>query len=256
MSRSAPLSASMEDYLEAIYHIVAEKQAARAKDIAQRLKVNNSSVTGALRALSEKGLINYAPYDVITLTAEGKPLAEEIVRKHEALKDFFITILHISQEEAEKAACGMEHTVSPNILDRLMRFTEFLEICPRGGVNWIDDFWENVAKGCDRREPYEDCRRCIQDCLRGFDAKKAMIDASQGETLLRDLPRGQRCKLLKIKGRSDLNRKLKAIGAVRGSIFEVEDITSPDRVMDVKVKGYHISLRQDEASKIVVESLG
>jgi Fe2+ transport system protein FeoA len=27
-------------------------------------------------------------------------------------------------------------------------------------------------------------------------------------------------------------------------------------VMDVKIKGYHISLRQDEAAKIVVEPLG
>jgi DtxR family Mn-dependent transcriptional regulator len=61
MSPVDELSASMEDYLEAIYHIVTAKQAARAKDIAKRLDVNNSSVTGALRTLSEKGYINYAP---------------------------------------------------------------------------------------------------------------------------------------------------------------------------------------------------
>jgi len=49
------LSASLEDYLEAIYHIVQKKQAARAKDIVQRLRVKNSSVTGAMRALADKG---------------------------------------------------------------------------------------------------------------------------------------------------------------------------------------------------------
>jgi DtxR family Mn-dependent transcriptional regulator len=54
-------SSSLEDYLEAIYHIVHEKQAARAKDIVERLGVKNSSVTGALRVLSGKGLINDAP---------------------------------------------------------------------------------------------------------------------------------------------------------------------------------------------------
>ena len=64
------LSSNMEDYLEAIYHISSKKQAARAKDISDRLKVNKSSVTGALRSLSEKGLVNYAPYDLITLTVE------------------------------------------------------------------------------------------------------------------------------------------------------------------------------------------
>ncbi len=42
------LSASQEDYLEAIFHISEEKMAARAKDIAKYLDVKASSVTGAL----------------------------------------------------------------------------------------------------------------------------------------------------------------------------------------------------------------
>jgi DtxR family Mn-dependent transcriptional regulator len=104
MSRKEPLSSNMEDYLEAIFHISAEKQAARAKDIADRVQVNKSSVTGALRSLSEKGLVNYAPYDIITLTAKGKKLAAEIVRRHEALKEFFIKILLIDKDEAEEAS--------------------------------------------------------------------------------------------------------------------------------------------------------
>ena len=58
MDRIELLSSNMEDYLEAIFHISKEKQAARAKDIADRLMVNKSSVTGALRSLSEKGLVN------------------------------------------------------------------------------------------------------------------------------------------------------------------------------------------------------
>ena len=57
---SAVLSASLEDYLKAIFRIVAVKQAARAKDISARLNVSNSSVTGALRTLADRGLINYA----------------------------------------------------------------------------------------------------------------------------------------------------------------------------------------------------
>jgi hypothetical protein len=88
MPKSKRLSANMEDYLETIYHIVSEKKAARAKDIAVRMAVNSASVTGALRLLAEKGHINYAPYDVITLTPSGETLARDIVRRHEILKDF------------------------------------------------------------------------------------------------------------------------------------------------------------------------
>ena len=46
------LSASLEDYLEAIYHTVVAKGAARAKDIVLRMGVHNSSVTQALRSLA------------------------------------------------------------------------------------------------------------------------------------------------------------------------------------------------------------
>ena len=87
------LSASLEDYLEAIFRIVQEKQAARAKDIGKHLEVSRSSVTGALHALADRELINYAPYDVITLTDKGQALAEDVVRRHEVLRDFFVKVL-------------------------------------------------------------------------------------------------------------------------------------------------------------------
>ena len=90
---SEQLSDSLEDYMEAIFHIEVKKHAARAKDIAERLQVSNSSVTGALRLLSDKGLVNYAPYDIITLTPKGKEIAQNVVRRHKALLDFFVKIL-------------------------------------------------------------------------------------------------------------------------------------------------------------------
>ena len=113
MANRAALSSNMEDYLEAIFHISSEKQAARAKDIADRLKVNKSSVTGALRSLSEKGYVNYAPYDIITLTDKGKVLAKDVVRRHETLKDFFVKILLVDETEAEEASCKIAYLSTP-----------------------------------------------------------------------------------------------------------------------------------------------
>ena len=130
------LSSSLEDYLEAIFHIVAQKQAARGKDIAQRLGVNNSSVTGALRVLAEKGLINYAPYDIITLTAEGKRVAKNIIQRHKALHDFFVKVLCVNGEIADRAACNMEHALPQEILSRLIQFLKFIERCP----HCLDEF--------------------------------------------------------------------------------------------------------------------
>ena len=158
------LSASLEDYLETIFLIVQKKQAARAKDIADQLKVKASSVTSALRLLSEKGLINYAPYDIITLTTEGEQLARDVLKRHRTLYDFLKNVLGIDEQEAEIGACKLEHSISPVVLDRLISFVDFVEHCPRVGTQWIREF----DSFCLRGSMGENCEDCIADCLEKF----------------------------------------------------------------------------------------
>ncbi|NLK42576.1 MAG: metal-dependent transcriptional regulator, partial [Planctomycetes bacterium] len=69
------LSASLEDYLEAIYVLLQSGNVARSKDIAEHLQVSAASVTGALRTLAERQLIHYKPYGYITLTDKGQQAA-------------------------------------------------------------------------------------------------------------------------------------------------------------------------------------
>ena len=98
------LSSTQEDYLEAIYLIALKKHAARAKDISGALQVRASSVTSALRTLAALELVNYTPYDIITLTDKGEQTAREIYSRHTALRKFLITVLGVDAEEADKAA--------------------------------------------------------------------------------------------------------------------------------------------------------
>ena len=156
------LSASLEDYIEAIFHIEDQKHAARAKDIADRLQVSSASVTGALRLLAEKELINYAPYDIITLTSKGREAAQDVVHRHEMLRDFFVKILAVEETEAEAAACKMEHGVSTVILERMTQFIEFLATCPRGGHKWI----EEVEAFCEQGKDLKRCEQCLRQCIK------------------------------------------------------------------------------------------
>lgn len=151
------LTASQEDYLEAIYNISQEKMASRGKDIAQYLNVKASSVTGALRTLGKMELINYAPYDLITLTEEGKVVAEEIVKRHKALEKFLINVLGIDKKEANDAACKMEHSVPKMVVERLVKYSEYVERCPKGGINWESGFGYYCKNGCTDA----DCSRCV-----------------------------------------------------------------------------------------------
>ncbi len=156
MSKLISLSASLEDYIEAICHIVAKKKVARGKEIAKRLKVSRASVTEALRSLSKKGLINYEPYEVITLTEKGREVAEDVIRRHEALKDFFIKVLAIDDTIAEDSACRIEHAAPPEVIDRLIRFVEYIEVCPGKGADLIKGFLQfcekgRIQEGCEER---------------------------------------------------------------------------------------------------------
>ncbi len=161
MKEKTDLSASLEDYIEAIYHIIEEKLVARSKEIAAKLSVSRASVTEALRALSKRGLINYAPYEAITLTDEGKIVAEDVIFRHEALKRFFIEVLAIDTSIAEEGACRIEHSAPPEIIARMISFTEFIKVCPRGGDDLIEGFAEYCAKGKQGKK----CDSCVSSCL-------------------------------------------------------------------------------------------
>ncbi len=140
------LTASLEDYIETIYHIVEEKQVARAKNIAELMNVSRASVTEALKTLSSKGLINYAPYEVITMTETGRTVAEDVIFRHTTLKKFFIEILTIDKDIAEDGACKVEHAAPPEVISRMIDFMKFIDSCPqveKGLINKFREFCNN-----------------------------------------------------------------------------------------------------------------
>ncbi len=120
------LSASLEDYLEVILNLSSDGSPARSRDIASALEVSRSSVTGALKELTARGLINYKPYGYITLTDDGQDQAQRIAEKHDIIATFFVDILGVDRSLAQKAACKAEHALGPKIVSRLLSFVEFV----------------------------------------------------------------------------------------------------------------------------------
>jgi len=139
-AKNKQLSASLEDYLEAIFNLAGESEVARSKDIAELLGVSKSSVTGALRALKKKGLANYEPYGYITLTESGHIAAAEVARKHQILKSFFVSVLGVQPDTAHKAACKAEHALGPAIIHRLLSFIEFVTQSGKDGYDVLAEF--------------------------------------------------------------------------------------------------------------------
>lgn len=158
-----PITASLLGYLEAIFQLERSSRVARAKDIADRMNVRSASVTGALKALSARGLIHYSPYSYVTLTSEGRDVAREIVRRTGIVRDFLTEILHLGPQEADANARRIEHAVAPSVIDKLVRFLEFVKLCPRTDGKWLDAFVRFY-----RDEPRAlNCTICMEACVPG-----------------------------------------------------------------------------------------
>jgi len=138
--KSDKLSASLEDYLEAIFNLAGESDVARSKDIAKLLGVSKSSVTGALRSLRQKKLVNHKPYDSVTLTKDGQAAAAEVVRKHNILKAFFVDVLGIDARIAQQAACKAEHALGMEVIARLLAFIKFVTRESKNGYDLASRF--------------------------------------------------------------------------------------------------------------------
>jgi len=134
------LSASLEDYLEAILQISKKTKVARSRDIAEKLAVVRPSVTAALKTLKKKKLINYRPYGYITLTDAGRAAAVDIDSRHRILTSFFASILGVNSRTAQKGACKAEHVLGQEIINRLLKFIEFVGSRTDEGCNLAVQF--------------------------------------------------------------------------------------------------------------------
>ena len=123
------LTSTQEDYLEAILELTAERVVARNMELSSKLGVRRATVTRALKLLTQKGLVNHEMNGYVTLTEEGKVIAQDILARHELFKHFFRDILNLEEDEADEIACKIEHTVSGNALNKFRLFIKRADEC-------------------------------------------------------------------------------------------------------------------------------
>ena len=121
------LTHSIEDYLEMIYILSQESQSIRITDIAARMQVRKSSIVSAVKKLEQCGYVQHEPYGSIILTEEGIYQGSEVYRKHIVLKSFFLEILGLPEEIAEKDACNFEHYISDQTVSAIVKLAEKLQ---------------------------------------------------------------------------------------------------------------------------------
>ncbi len=124
VSDNINISSALEDYLEAVYEISKTKNSVRITDIALKLAISKPSVNRAVNTLKKQGLVTHEPYGDIVLTERGRELGESVARRHSMIKKFLVNVLHLSENDAEKEACQIEHNISQNTVERMKSYME------------------------------------------------------------------------------------------------------------------------------------
>lgn len=115
---------SIEMYLETIYLLEKEHGHAHCVYIAEALGVSKASVSKAMKQLKSQDLVQKEIYGSITLTKKGRKISEKIYYKHKLIADFLQHSLGLTEVEASKNACKMEHIVSDSMLRAIEDYFE------------------------------------------------------------------------------------------------------------------------------------
>jgi len=241
-------TATQEDYLEAIFRVEMQRGKVRVKDIANVLNVKMPSVTSALQTLEEHGVIEHEKYGTVQFTAAGRKVAREIYRRHQALREFLADILQLPPRTAEEQACKMEHGLSPETLKRLLAMLDFVKRCPRGGHDWLEHL-----KGRWEGQPCAgDCAACIA-AIHLPEGSPFATTPDEGDIITLDrLEPGQRAVIVRLGGSGAVRRRIMDMGFTPGSDLDVERLAPLGDPIEFKIRGYHLSLRHEEAAKIYV----
>ena len=121
------ITSSLEDYLELIHNKISENKEIKAIDIANEFNISRSSVSEALIRLADMDFIIYEGRKGIKITQKGIEEAQKTIKKHKVLSTFFVKILGINSELANKNACKIEHVIDDELIEKMNNYIKHYE---------------------------------------------------------------------------------------------------------------------------------
>lgn len=213
------MSNSTEDYLRATYSLFERNvnEGVKSIDIATRLNITRASVSIMAKKLAEEGYLIADKYSKIFLTDKGKIEARKIMHKHRVIEVFLVDILDYDIKKVHDEAHKLEHAFSDESIERLDNLLNNPKLSPLGKI-----------------------------IPHGKDGVKVM------NTTLDQVKKGQTGRIIKVSGLGSLHKRILEMGVVRGAQVRVEKVAPLGDPIEIRVKGYSLSLRKDEAKKIEV----
>jgi len=219
------VSQALEDYLKMIYKLEelnAEAQLEKGvstSSIAERLGISQASVSNMLKKLSDKDLIEYAPYYGVTLTSQGRKIALQMLRRHRVLELYLVERLGYQWDEVDAEAEVLEHAVSDRLVNRM---------------------WEELGR------PTQDPHGSPIPDQDGNMEVQTMVSLCEAAS-------GAHCQIVRIQNRTPEElRYLFSIGLVKGAQVKVFEKAPFEGPLSGEVKGEQLALDFRLAQSIFV----
>jgi DtxR family Mn-dependent transcriptional regulator len=127
-------SSTVENYLKAIYELEDQGGRVKTNHLATRLKIKAGTVSEMIKRLATATppLLRHRHHQGVRLTAEGRQIALNVIRRHRLLETFLYRTLALSWDEVHREAEILEHHISDRVTAAIDRHLGYPQIDPHG----------------------------------------------------------------------------------------------------------------------------
>jgi DtxR family transcriptional regulator, Mn-dependent transcriptional regulator len=130
--RREKTSVSQEDYLKAIWEMLEGDQVPISARLAEELEVTPPAVTAALKRMARDGYVRMERNGRIDLTRKGRAVAERLALRHQLAEVLLTDVIGLPWAKAHDEAERLEHGISPEVEDLLLKKFGDKKSCPHG----------------------------------------------------------------------------------------------------------------------------
>jgi DtxR family Mn-dependent transcriptional regulator len=123
---------TIEDYLGVIYTMARDGEAVIGARLAEWMEVSPPTVTATVKRMIRDGWVVMEPSKEIRLTPAGWDAARSVLRRHMLAELLLARVLDVPWSQLHQEADALEHTLSPETVERLAAKLEHPETCPHG----------------------------------------------------------------------------------------------------------------------------
>ncbi len=123
---------AVEQYLETILELEESGIVPMRARIVDRLGVSAPAVSETVKRLEREGYVTLDGVRVLHLTARGRAFASAMLRRQRLAELLLVVILKVPGSQVHEEACRLEHAISPNLEQHLVKLLGDPGVCPHG----------------------------------------------------------------------------------------------------------------------------